>query len=498
MLEDVYNEINLLNDYNKYICLINKIKFMFIMIIIVFLYLSNLFKPNNISFNKLKLVEIFASNESDNLKEEFNDIIPRIDINNINYIPTISELFTSRRLYINDKNITSEYISILRAKTLINEYNNNNETIYEDIIINDIKDIYNNNRTNKINWLDFYYICKNHTLIDNKTFNSFIDPYISIIVPSFNKEKELLKSIRSIQNQSLKNIEIIIIDDCSTDNSSYLFKYLLETDPRIRIFTHLKNMGCWRSRLDGFLYSRGKYIIHFDAGDLYADNLILEDSYNLILKYNVDSIRFSFKASDNKDIIETFHWDLVFNKNDEGIKYGSRKYDVTLFEYGTIWNRLIKASILTKSLFLLDLYILNAYKNLWEDRWWNILANYMSFSNLIINRIGYLYLPTIEGQGRLKIQNDIEKDNTIHEFVYFWLFDLQLLPKEDNKKMIIKQIYKFNRKTNKYLGTKINLNFIKNNFKIFVYLLKLLINDPFITKKDKNFIKNILYKYCKY
>ena len=109
------------------------------MIIIVFLYLSNYFKPNIISFNKLKLVEIFTSNESDNLKKEFNDIIPRIDINDINYIPTISELFTSRRLYINDKNITSEYISILRAKTLIIEYNN--ETIYEDITINDIKDI---------------------------------------------------------------------------------------------------------------------------------------------------------------------------------------------------------------------------------------------------------------------------------------------------------------------------------------------------------------------
>ena len=148
MLEDIYHEINLLNDYNKYICLINKIKFMFIMIIVVFLFLSNLFKPNNISFNKLKLVEIFASNESDNLKKEFNDIIPRIDINDINYIPTISELFTSRRLYINDKNITNEYISILRSKTLINEYNN--ETVYEDNIINDIKDIINNNRTNKL------------------------------------------------------------------------------------------------------------------------------------------------------------------------------------------------------------------------------------------------------------------------------------------------------------------------------------------------------------
>ena len=66
-----------------------------------------------------------------------------------------------------------------------------------------------------------------------------------------------MKSIRSIQNQSLKNIEIIIVDDCSTDDSNKYYKYLLETDERIRVFIHLKNMGVWRSRLDGFLYSKG-------------------------------------------------------------------------------------------------------------------------------------------------------------------------------------------------------------------------------------------------
>ena len=60
----------------------------------------------------------------------------------------------------------------------------------------------------------------------------------------------------------------------------------------------------------------------------------------------------------------------------------------------------------------------------------------MSFSNLIVNRIGYLYLPTIEGQGRLKIQNDIEKEKTLQEFIYFWLFDFFMLPEKNNKKSI--------------------------------------------------------------
>ena len=46
--------------------------------------------------------------------------------------------------------------------------------------------------------------------------------------------------------------------------------------------------------MDGFLYSRGEYVLHFDPGDLYSDNYVLEDSYNLITKYNLDTVRFQF------------------------------------------------------------------------------------------------------------------------------------------------------------------------------------------------------------
>ena len=112
-------------------------------------------------------------------------------------------------------------------------------------------------------------------------------PFISVIVALYNKEKVLLSSIRSIQNQSLKNIEIIIVDDFSSDNSREIYNYLQQTDSRIRIFYHLKNLGVWRTRLDGFLYSRGYYIIFFDAGDLYADNYVLEDSYDIMRKYTL-------------------------------------------------------------------------------------------------------------------------------------------------------------------------------------------------------------------
>ena len=85
--------------------------------------------------------------------------------------------------------------------------------------------------------------------IDNDKINYDNNPIISIVVVSYNKQNILLNLIRSIQNQKLKNIEIIIVNDCSNDNSSKVFNYLLETDPRIRIFHHTSKMGCFRPKL---------------------------------------------------------------------------------------------------------------------------------------------------------------------------------------------------------------------------------------------------------
>jgi cellulose synthase/poly-beta-1,6-N-acetylglucosamine synthase-like glycosyltransferase len=84
------------------------------------------------------------------------------------------------------------------------------------------------NRTDKLNYKEFIKLCNSERLIKTNISKSEKNPSISVILPSFNKEKDLMKSIKSIQNQSLKNIEIIIVDDCSTDNSSKYYKFLIK------------------------------------------------------------------------------------------------------------------------------------------------------------------------------------------------------------------------------------------------------------------------------
>jgi hypothetical protein len=121
-------------------------------------------------------------------------------------------------------------------------------------------------------------------------------------------------------------------------------------------------MGLWRPRLDGFLYSRGKNILFFDTGDLYEDNYVLEDAYNLMKKYNLDSCRMLFRLiyhyNNPKHNKVVFH---IYNKSK--IVYGSeniRNMNRLIFKtWGNIWNRITRANIMTKGIYLLNDRILN-------------------------------------------------------------------------------------------------------------------------------------------
>jgi glycosyltransferase involved in cell wall biosynthesis len=331
-------------------------------------------------------------------------------------------------------------------------------------------------------------------LIFNKTFTKNDNPFISVLIIAYNMENRILKSIRSIQNQSLKNIEIIIVDDFSTDDSNKYYKYLLETDPRIRIFLHQKNMGVWRTRLDGFLYSKGKYVIHFDTGDLYEDNYVLEDLYKVAEYYNLDSVKMLFRILNNTTDYENYKLPLNYTS-----KYSKifthpyiEKYDRKIFgNYTNIWNRLTKNEIFTKGLYLLNTYILNLYKNLWEDIWWNKIANKVSNNYLVVERYGYIYYKDGSGEGSFKIKSDLQKDNLIHEFIYFIYFNLQITSKRSKKKYIIDRLRFHNETLDQ------NLNMFKTKFFILNNLLKLLIKDRFVSINDKFFVYKLLKESLK-
>ena len=439
-----------------------------------------------------KITQKYPNLYNQNIKNDnFYDILPSINTSTkINNITLIYEIFKSKQLFINDNNLTKQYIHFIRSikdkKSFFIDKEFNKKNFQNNITFN-INDFENNEE--QISYKVYGKICVEEKLINSNNIKDS-NPIISIIVPSFNKYDVILKSIRSIQNQSFKNIEIIIVDDFSTDNSSSIFKYLLKSDPRVRIFTHLKNMGVWRTRLDGFLYSRGKYIIHFDAGDLYSDPFVLEDAYNIIEKYKLDSVKMMFRLIYNYSNFEQSTIPFEINSDKMKIVYephNIKKYNDEIFStWGNIWSRLTRANIVSKGLYLLDSKILNIYKNLWEDCWWNRIIDEASNNFLIINRISYLYYKDGNGEGDIKTDNNIQKNKIIIEFLNFLYFDLNLLPKNDNKNTIIKKLHQYTK------CKKINLNFLISNFDILNHILVLLINDPFVSNIKKVFLKRLI------
>ncbi len=97
-------------------------------------------------------------------------------------------------------------------------------------------------------------------------------PKISVIMPVYNAEKFLDESISSVLNQTFKDLEFIIVHDCSTDDSLNIIKGYLKKDKRIVLINNNKNFGVATSRSKGLKIAKGKYIIVFDADDVCLKN----------------------------------------------------------------------------------------------------------------------------------------------------------------------------------------------------------------------------------
>ena len=138
------------------------------------------------------------------------------------------------------------------------------------------------NLIKKIN--NFIYVCTKGILLEDIKF-SYIIPKISVVIPLFNSEKTIRTSIRSVQNQNEKAIEIIIIEDCSNDNSLKIIEKMKQEDSRIKIIKNKKNRGALFSKSIGALNSIGKYIFFLDSDDLFI-NLIIINS----IKFNFNKI----------------------------------------------------------------------------------------------------------------------------------------------------------------------------------------------------------------
>ena len=115
---------------------------------------------------------------------------------------------------------------------------------------------------------------------------------VSIIVPVYNTEKFLKKCLNSLINQTLKEIEIICVDDGSTDNSPTILNDFIKKDNRIKVI-HQENSGISVTRNRAVSVAQGEYIGFVDSDD-WVDEDFFEKLYNASQKYNSDIVAGDF------------------------------------------------------------------------------------------------------------------------------------------------------------------------------------------------------------
>ena len=131
--------------------------------------------------------------------------------------------------------------------------------------------------------------CKNSIAYNKeKIYNKF--PYIAICLSAFNMEKFIEKNLFSILNQSFQDFEIIIVNDASEDDTVNIIKRMQLDDDRIKLISHSQNLGVYSSRIESILNTKSKFILLMDPDDMYMNENLFQDLYNINIKQNFDII----------------------------------------------------------------------------------------------------------------------------------------------------------------------------------------------------------------
>lgn len=122
---------------------------------------------------------------------------------------------------------------------------------------------------------------------------------VSIITPVYNREEFLEECVQSIINQTYKNWELILVDDCSEDSSVEIIKRFIESDSRIKGYFFKKNFGAGIARNKGIEISKGRFIAFLDSDD-YWHKEKLEKQIEFMINRNIDfSYTYSIKLDKN-------------------------------------------------------------------------------------------------------------------------------------------------------------------------------------------------------
>ena len=325
---------------------------------------------------------------------------------------------------------------------------------------------------------------------------------ISVIIPVYNAEKYLDKCLESIINQSLKDIEIIFINDGSTDSSLKLLEKYRSKDNRIIIIDQ-KNLRQAAARNNGLKIAKGEYISFVDADD-WIEDTFLEQMYNEAINNDADIVASNVKSFINNNYKPdeyVGYWTMYGSKN----TLISAEDKFGIIYSCAIWNKIYRREFLMKNsiFFCEDLFL--------EDVTFNHVASILSNKIIVSNNTFYYYnrgndnsfmhnaeisKKTLDMINMTKKTKELIKDKTISDYnVYskildsFEIYNLLGWLNQINKKYI-EEYYELMRNSFK----KIDIH--NNNFILEEYLKlynKVLENDTYVNFIYKNKQEYIMF-----
>lgn len=204
------------------------------------------------------------------------------------------------------------------------------------------------------------------------------EPIITIIVPIYNMEDYLKKCLESLIIQTYANIEILCIDDCSTDKSVQIVEKFVQKDRRIKLIKHNINKGLGGARNTGLANTQGEYILFVDSDDFIHPTMV-EKLYLDLIKNEADMSFCDIKLYENDDTIydyKPFHDTRLASQK---LFFPQERLEPFTNIWPSAWNKLYKTSIIRNNR-------LNYFENIYYE-------DHSFYYNYLLNCKRVSYLP---------------------------------------------------------------------------------------------------------
>ena len=323
--------------------------------------------------------------------------------------------------------------------------------------------------------------CLEEKLINNqRKLEISNNPKITMIIPVYNTGELIKKVLRSIQNQNMTDIEIILVNDYLKDNTTLnIIEKIKEEDPRIIIINNKKNMGILYSRCISVLQAKGEYIMNLDHDDFIFDEDVFDTSYNSAKKGNYDIVSFMYVTSNNY-----YCKAREFEPSDHHIPNNYivlqpelqnfalfRNEIFSYFDY-TIWAKLFKNNIYKKAVKVLSYDKYSVYNAYGEDIIGLYAISHVAFSYKHIRKLGVYHKDYL-----ISTSHTTPNEKRVFSDIFFAevIFDLGNT---------------YNKKYSAiYLDNRVPLSNEENN-KYLLRVLNKIMNYEYIDNKYKEILKN--------